>query len=181
MRTFIMQSPPIPCHLLSLRPRYLSQHPVFRTTSAYFIPSNVRNSVSHPYKSRQGYSHVCLKLCGFSWYMGWQKVLDRKIAGIHQIWPGLYIRLQLHFLNTFSIDSVFPWHANPLNSNLCPGNVFWFFHIRTNCAQNFVKDKLLPNILFLSYFYFVHLNASTNLQTFHILTLYVYPILCCDI
>jgi len=55
------------------------------------------------------------------------------------------------------------------------------FLIRTQCAQNFVKDRLLPNILFLSYFYFVHWNAGTNRQKFHILTSYVYPILCSDI
>jgi hypothetical protein len=35
----LMQSLTVPCYLVSLTPKYLPQHPIFETTSAYVPPS----------------------------------------------------------------------------------------------------------------------------------------------
>lgn len=84
-RPSLCSLPQYPVTVSRLGPHTFLSTLFFRKTSAYFISSNARNSISHPYKTRQGYSHVYLKLCGFRWYTGRQKFLGQKITGIHHI------------------------------------------------------------------------------------------------
>jgi len=46
-----MQSPPVPCCLIPLRPEYLPQHPIFKHPQPIFFPQCDSPS-SHPYKTR---------------------------------------------------------------------------------------------------------------------------------
>jgi hypothetical protein len=46
-----MQSPHFPCNLVPLRPKYFPQHPILVRPQPKLKPLNMRDLVSHPYKT----------------------------------------------------------------------------------------------------------------------------------
>jgi len=46
-----MQVPRLPCNLVPLRPKYFPQHPILEQPQPMLIPLNMRDQVSHPYKT----------------------------------------------------------------------------------------------------------------------------------
>ena len=49
MKLLIMKSPPLLCHLLPLRAKYLPQHPILEHSQPMFLPRCKRPSITYSY------------------------------------------------------------------------------------------------------------------------------------
>jgi len=57
-----MQSSPLPCHLIPLRPKYLPQHPILKHPVPMFLPRRERPSSAPIQNNRQSYTSLSLNL-----------------------------------------------------------------------------------------------------------------------
>ena len=60
IQLLIMQFPPLPCHLVSPRPKYSPQHPILKYPQPTFLPQCQRPSFTPTQNKRQNYSSVYL-------------------------------------------------------------------------------------------------------------------------
>jgi len=57
IKLLVMSSPPLPCYLVPLRPKYSPQHPVLKHPQPTFIPQFERSSFTPTQNNRQNYSY----------------------------------------------------------------------------------------------------------------------------
>jgi hypothetical protein len=62
-----MQSSPLPCRLVPLKPKYPPQHPILEHPQSLFLPQGERPSFTPIQNNRQNYSSVYPNLCAFGW------------------------------------------------------------------------------------------------------------------
>ena len=94
-----MQSSPLPCHLVPLRPKYSPQHPILKHPQPMFFPQCERPSVTPIQSNRQNYSSVY----NFGVAKWKTKKLRLMIAGIALLQSALNF-----FLNNISNCLNFP-------------------------------------------------------------------------
>jgi hypothetical protein len=58
--TSFTESPSFPCFLVSLRPKYLPQHPILDDSQPMFLPQYDRPSFTPIQNKRHNYSSMCL-------------------------------------------------------------------------------------------------------------------------
>jgi hypothetical protein len=59
MQLLVMRSPSVSCYLVSLRPKYLPQHPILERPQPLLFPQFERPSLTCLQKNRQNYSSAC--------------------------------------------------------------------------------------------------------------------------
>ena len=62
IKLLIMKFPPLPCHLVPLKPKYSSQHPILKHPQPTFLTQCQRPSFTPIKNNRQNYNFVYFKL-----------------------------------------------------------------------------------------------------------------------
>jgi hypothetical protein len=136
MKLFVMQFSPFSCHLISLRSKYPTQHPVLRHSLSLCTSFNIREQVSHPYKTTGKTKVFYVIIFKFlRQQKRRRKVLDRMVASV--------TRIQSHIL------TVTRFLTNCLLF-LCPD---FDLHSSNNTAyawvsSRFFVDQLMPSPMY---------------------------------